>query len=61
MDALLQKIHDIGIVPVIAIDDASKAVALAKALVCGGIEAAEVTFRTDAAEEAIKMITANVP
>ena len=61
MTELLQKIHDIGIVPVIAIDDASKAVPLAKALVAGGLPAAEVTFRTEAAEDAIKAIVAEVP
>ena len=53
MNDVIQKIYDIGIVPVIAIDDADKAVPLAKALVKGGLPAAEVTFRTAAAEEAI--------
>lgn len=61
MKELLQKIHDIGIVPVIAIDDASKAVPLARALVNGGLPAAEVTFRTDAAEDAIRAIVNEVP
>lgn len=61
MNGLLQQIHDIGIVPVIAIDDASRAVALAKALVRGGLPAAEVTFRTAAAEDAIKAIVKEVP
>lgn len=60
-DEILTAVHDIGIVPVIAIDDAKKAVPLAKALVAGGLPAAEVTFRTDAAEEAIKAIVAEVP
>ena len=50
MNDVIQKIYDIGIVPVIAIDDADKAVPLAKALVKGGLPAAEVTFRTAAAE-----------
>ena len=61
MQELLKKIHDIGIVPVIAIEDASKAVPLAKALAEGGLPAAEVTFRTAAAEDAIKAIVAEVP
>ena len=61
MDAILEKISRIGIVPVIAIDDANKAVPLAKALVRGGLPAAEVTFRTAAAEEAIRKIRAEVP
>ena len=61
MNEVLQKIYDIGIVPVIAIEDADKAVPLAKALVAGGLPAAEVTFRTEAAEEAIRRIVAEVP
>lgn len=58
---VLQRIYEIGIVPVIAIEDAKKAVPLAKALVRGGLPAAEVTFRTAAAEEAIRRIVAEVP
>ena len=61
MNEVLQRIYEIGIVPVIAIDDAEKAVPLAKALVRGGLPAAEVTFRTAAAEEAIRRIRAEVP
>ena len=57
----LEMISKIGIIPVIAIDDAAKAVPLAKALVAGGLPAAEVTFRTAAAEDAIKAIAAEVP
>lgn len=61
MNGFLKKIHDIGIIPVIAIEDASKAVPLAKALVAGGLPAAEITFRTEAAEDAIKAIVREVP
>lgn len=61
MNDVLQKIYELGIIPVIAINDVDKAVPLAKALVAGGLPAAEVTFRTDAAEEAIKRIVAEVP
>ena len=61
MNEVLQTISKIGIVPVIAIDDAAKAVPLAKALVAGGLPVAEVTFRTDAAEDAMKAIAAEVP
>ena len=61
MKELLNRIHDIGIVPVIALDDAGKAVNLARALVKGGLPVAEVTFRTAAAEEAIKAIVSEVP
>ena len=61
MNPLLQELSNIGIVPVIALEDARKAVPLAKALVAGGLPAAEVTFRTAAAEDAIKAIIAEVP
>ena len=61
MDPILKQISNVGIVPVIAIDDAEKAVPLAKALVAGGLPVAEVTFRTDAAEEAIRRIKVEVP
>lgn len=61
MNAVLQKIYELGIIPVIAINDADQAVPLAKALVAGGLPAAEVTFRTAAAEESIRRIVAEVP
>ena len=57
----LEMVSKIGIIPVIAIDDAAKAVPLAKALVAGGLPAAEVTFRTAAAEDAIKAATRRTP
>ena len=41
------------VVPVLVIDDASKAEGLAKALIAGGLPALEVTLRTPAALEAI--------
>ncbi|MDO5112714.1 MAG: bifunctional 4-hydroxy-2-oxoglutarate aldolase/2-dehydro-3-deoxy-phosphogluconate aldolase [Clostridia bacterium] len=61
MHTVLQRIYEIGIVPVIAIDDAALAVPLGKALAAGGIPAAEVTFRTAAGEEAIRQIAAGCP
>ena len=61
MNEVIKKLYRIGIVPVIAIDDPEKAVPLAKALVKGGLPAAEVTFRTAAAEDAIKAMIKNVP
>ena len=61
MDEIFEKIGLIGIVPVIKIDDAKKAVPLAKALIKGGLPVAEVTFRTDEAAEAIRQISAQFP
>lgn len=56
-----EKLAAIGIIPVIKIEDAEKAVPLARALLAGGLPAAEVTFRTAAAEEAIRKIRNAVP
>ena len=61
MNDLLKKVYDLGIIPVVAIDDAQKAVPLAKALAKGGLPAAEITFRTEAAEEAIRLIAKECP
>ena len=60
-DELYTFFHDSGIVPVVKIDDAEKAVPLAKAMIDGGINSAEITFRTAAAEEAIRKVTAAYP
>ena len=49
------------IIPVIVIEDITKAVPLAKALVKGGLPVLEVTFRTACAAEAIAKIKAEVP
>src|SRR6201996_9027434 len=48
------------VVPVVIIEDASKAVGMARALVAGGIPAIEVTLRTPAALDAIRAIAAEV-
>ena len=56
MTSYINELYDIAIVPVIKITDASKAVDLAAALIDGGIRSAEITFRTDAAAEAIYRI-----
>jgi len=47
--------------PVLAIDDPERAVPLARALMKGGLDTLEVTFRTRAAAEAIRRIRAEVP
>ena len=61
MHAVLEELKKIGIIPVIKIDDADKAVPLAKALIAGGIPCAEVTFRTAQGEEAMRRINKEVP
>lgn len=61
MNDVLKLVSNIGIIPVIAIEDANKAVPLANALLAGGLHAAEVTFRTAAGEEAIRQMAQNCP
>jgi 2-dehydro-3-deoxyphosphogluconate aldolase/(4S)-4-hydroxy-2-oxoglutarate aldolase len=61
MHKVLEELEKIGIVPVIKIDDAARAVPLARALIAGGIPCAELTFRTAQGEEAIRRISGEVP
>lgn len=58
MDKIIGRIGELGIVPVVKIEDALKAAALGKALIAGGIPVAEITFRTAAAPEAIRAMIA---
>ena len=58
---MIDKIHDFGIVPVVVLHDAGKAAPLADALCEGGLACAEITFRTDAAEESIRIMTERHP
>lgn len=61
MNEVLKKISNIGIVPVVVLDDAKDAAPLAKALCEGGLPCAEVTFRTAAAEESIRIMASEYP
>lgn len=61
MNPILEQFQKLGIIPVVVIDDAKDAVPLAKALCEGGLPVAEVTFRTDAAEEAIRLMSEAYP
>lgn len=54
MSTLNDKLKAIRVVPVIAINDANKAVKLAQVLIENGLPCAEVTFRTADAVQAIK-------
>lgn len=61
MNEVLEKISKIGIVPVVVLDDAKDALPLAKALMEGGLPCAEVTFRTQAAQESIRLMAEEYP
>jgi 2-dehydro-3-deoxyphosphogluconate aldolase/(4S)-4-hydroxy-2-oxoglutarate aldolase len=58
---VFDEIRRVGLVPVIEIPDADRAVPLAEALVAGGIRVIEITFRTPAAEESLRRIARHVP
>ncbi len=61
MNPVLEKLNKVGIVPVVVINNVEDAAPLAKALCAGGLPCAEVTFRTAAAKEAIKIMTETCP
>lgn len=61
MDACIKELYRIGIVPVVALDDAADALPLGAALKKGGVSAIEVTFRTAAAADAIRLLTREMP
>jgi 2-dehydro-3-deoxyphosphogluconate aldolase/(4S)-4-hydroxy-2-oxoglutarate aldolase len=58
---MISELYSIGLIPVIKIENPDDAVPLAKALIDGGLPAAEITFRTKCAAEAIKNITDAYP
>ena len=58
---ILEQIGSYKLVPVIVIENKEDAVPLAGALIDGGLPVAEVTFRTKAAQESIKLISAKYP
>ena len=61
MDKMISELYSLGLIPVIKIENPDDAVPLAKALIDGGLPAAEITFRTKCAAEAIKNITEAYP
>ena len=61
MNNIMNELYSIGLIPVIKIENPDDAVPLAKALIDGGLPAAEITFRTKCAAEAIKNITEAYP
>ena len=58
---MMEKLSLAGLVPVIKVEDAADAVPLCRALSKGGLPVAEITFRTDAAEEAIRRVHEELP
>lgn len=61
MGNVSETIEKMGVVPVVVLNDAKDAAPLAKALCEGGLPCAEVTFRTEAAEESIRIMATEYP
>ena len=61
MNEVLMKIGQMGIVPVVVLNDVKNAVPLAQSLINGGLPCAEVTFRTEAAQQSIAEISKHFP
>lgn len=61
MSTIFEQFRKTGIIPVVVLDDAKDAEPLAKALCEGGLPCAEVTFRTAAAEESIRIMSSKYP
>ena len=61
MKTLEEQFYDYAVVPVVVLNDAEDAAPLADALVKGGLPCAEVTFRTEAAEESIRIMSEKYP
>lgn len=58
---MLQRIERSGVIAVLILEDVADAVPLARALLAGGVDAMELTLRTDAAIDALKQIREHVP
>jgi 2-dehydro-3-deoxyphosphogluconate aldolase/(4S)-4-hydroxy-2-oxoglutarate aldolase len=61
MEEIIERINKCRIIPVIKINNPKKAVDLADALLKGGIDVMEITFRTEAAREAIALVSEKRP
>ena len=61
MDKITERLAAARLVPVVKIENVEDALPLAQALTEGGLPLAEITFRTPAAEEAIRLIKRKFP
>lgn len=61
MNEIINALEKLRILPVIALDDSKDAIPVMQALIDGGLPCAEITFRTDAAEDSIRIIGREFP
>ena len=58
---VLARLARAGVVPVVVLEDAADAIPTAKAMLAGGVDVMEITFRTAAAADSIKAVAENCP
>lgn len=61
MENMIEEFQKLGVVPVVVLEDEKDALPLAESLVKGGLPCAEVTFRTEAAAESIRLMSEKYP
>ena len=61
MNKILEKIGELGIIPVVKIEKVEDSLSLGRALIDGDLPIAEITFRTSAAEDSIKILSKDLP
>ena len=58
---VLERLAQAGVVPVVVLEDAKDAIPVAKAMLAGGVDVMEITFRTAAAADSIKAVAESCP
>lgn len=61
MNPIYERVQTVGVLPVVSFSCAEEALNACQALAAGGIHAAEITFRTDAAAECIRAVRQALP
>lgn len=61
MNSAMKQLGEAGVLPLMTVNDPTDAVKVGEALLTGGLPVAEVTFRTDAAEDAIRLMAKELP
>ena len=61
MTEVIESLGRMGLVPVVKVDNTSQALGMAQALLDAGLPCAEITFRTEAAEDCIRAIVRDYP
>lgn len=60
-ESIIQRINDLGLVPVVAVNDIDTAYKMMSSLIEGGLPCVEVTYRTPCATQSIEILTKKFP